>query len=391
MKCGRTGIISVILVGAGLLVFAPAATAQTIGANSTDSGVPLWIGIATGLGAAAALGFALWPAWRRGDRAAPPAPSSDDTSAVAVPVTEAVSRRGSGIDAERARELEAMFGQARALLRSTAAKTSEQQARSLERVAAQQTQAFLGSASTVRAEFAVLVREWQAELESTAESAATSRGAQSAPQANVARLRVATEAFERLRRVEQQALQEIDASRQEGLAALETSKLEVEQLARKYTDALDEAGAQWLRTLERAGIGTGRRRRRVSPPVVGMVVAVAIVIGAAAFAVGGDNERSGAGPRLRAENGVSLDPPASTVTPTTAPPTTVSPTTTPATTAPAPVTTRPSPAMSPTAPPVANTAPPTVTSPPIQLPRAPGDPTSATLPGFVCAYVPSLC
>ncbi len=374
------------------------------------SGTEWWPGIATGIGAAAALGFALWPAWRRARRGegepSPPSTTDGRERAPSAPAPNTATTAGD--------DLRAMVAESRAQLAHIASSAGQKEARALEQVAARQIQALRSSTAAARAELERTAGEWQTKLEATATGAGDAvaapagRPPATAPSSTEG-LRLATEAFERLRRIQRHSIEELDQARQEALNALASARDDIERAAaeqgialeaaaEQHLAALDQTGTRWLARIEKAAKQAGGPRRRVSPPVVGIAVAVAVAVGAVALAVGGDNQRSNAGPQLRAASGEE-EPPSTTTpvttipaaaapvdtedTATTVPVTAPDTTSPPATAAPQPRTVPSQPAPSP--PPTVNTGPTTPAAPvvpPITFPR---------LSGQVCVFVPALC
>ena len=249
------------------------------------------------------------------------------------------------------------------------------------------------SALEARAEVEVIAEEWQARLAATTGSdEIDTRVSPDDP----ATLRLAVEAFDRLARVQAQAIEALDLSCRDGLRGFDAAKVDVERVASESASALDEAatrllagldaaGSAWLARIEKAGRQAGSRRSRVRPPVVGMIVAVAIVFGAVIVAVAGDNPSSDAGSRRRPASPSTTTVPATTTTTTPASTTTVAAAESVEPTVTTPVTSPPAPSASP----AIVEPPPLATSPPV-LPSVP-TPVFPQLPVGVCDFVPALC
>jgi hypothetical protein len=316
--------------------------------------------------------FALGPSWRGGRGTA-----------------RGVARPGyAGDSVESERGLDMVVASRRAQLERIAAESAQRQAQTLEQVTETHLRALRDSAWAARAELERVVADWEQSggraavpARATVETASTVEG-----------YRKAIEAFERIRRIQQRSLEELARARAEGLEELAAAKQEVDAHAAQHLARIDAAGEEWLHRLDHAGRRPRGRSRQVSPPVVGILVAVSLAVGAVVLAVAGDDRSSEAGPQLRVAAG-EVDPPTTTAPP--APPVETAPadTTAPAGAAP-PAPEAPQPTVTPVVAPLA-TAPPVVqTAPPVEpqtLPPVVTFPSYVPSVSQVCAIVPSLC
>jgi hypothetical protein len=186
----------------------------------------------------------------------------------------------------------------------------------------------------------------------------------------------------------------IDGARADLERTATERSLALDAAASELLAQLDQTGARWLGRIEKSARQQGSgattapsRRRRASPPVVGVIVACSLAVGAVAFAVAGDNAPSDAGPRLRA-SGVpetTTTVPASTTLPPETTPTTSAASTAPPSTAPR--------VTAPTAPTTPITQPPVVTLAPPPLPNLPPvtAPRNPAIPDNICRLVPAIC
>jgi hypothetical protein len=393
---GTHRAIAATLAITAIGVVGPGSTAIAAAADGGGGGTPWWPGVVTGIGAAAALAFALWPAWRRSR----PEQAGDPTT---EPALEAAAAPPMPAD------LRALVVESRARLERIATEAGQHEAQVIEQISARQLQALRDAATNANTQLERLVGEWQTRLEAAAAGGGTvgATAAVSAPPGTAQAMQTAVEAFQRLRRIQQQAIAELEEARADAVTSIDSARADLERTATERSLALDAAasellaqldqtGTRWLGRIEKAarqnGSGTApaatSRRRRASPPVVGVIVACAIAVGAVAFAVAGDNAPSDAGPRLRA-SGVpettTTVPATTTLPPETAPATTTPPSTAPPATAPrAPA--PPAPTAPITQPPVVTLAPPALPNlPPVTFPRNPA------IPDNICRLAPAVC
>jgi hypothetical protein len=319
-------------------------------------------------------------------------------------VTAAAGRTEQAMSAD----LRALVIESRARLEHIANQAGQHEAQVIEQISARQLQALRDAATNANAQLERLVGEWQTRLEAAAAGGGTvAATAVPAPPGTAQAMQTAVEAFQRLRRIQQHAIVELEEARADAVTSIDSARADLERTATERSLALDAAaaellaqldqtGTRWLGRIEKAARQTGpgtapaaaSRRRRASPPVVGVIVACAIAVGAVAFAVAGDNAPSDAGPRLRA-SGVpettTTVPATTTLPPETTPATTTPPSTAPQATAPR-ATAPPAPTTPITQPPVVTLAPPALPNlPPVTVPRNPA------IPDNICRLVPAVC
>ena len=238
---------AIVLVGPALAGVAGAAD----GGGGGGGDIPWWPGVVTGIGAAAALAFALWPARARSRRA-----------------------RRSGKSRASFDELRQDADRGRADVERIVQDTSARELRALERAVVAEIEALRASAASARTEMDRIIEQWASG--GRARRARPGRGRGGDPDA----VAIAVEAFERLQRAHVRSLRARTDARAESLRAFATARQEIERVAAEAMAALDAAVARHLSSLdasgrlwsgriehagERAARGSSRRRRARRP------------------------------------------------------------------------------------------------------------------------------